>query len=170
MEPLALSSHLPSSTTHNIGVPTNILLRRSTVSTTTAVFINNLGRQLIHVGNVYIAPRADCDLHHLPPNKFDGGHFMFGTMLDLTMTPSLHPSTMTRLRVPAYDISNIAISINRPPRMQCEDTLRGKGGSDVTCLGPKAQSACPKGAIRPGGQAATAAVVVVVAIYYHIES
>jgi hypothetical protein len=91
------------------------------MSTTTTIFINNLGRQLIHVGNV-------CDLHHLSPNKFDGGHFMFGTMLDLTMTPSLHPSTMTRLRVPAYDISNIAININRPPRMLREDTLRGKGG------------------------------------------
>jgi hypothetical protein len=127
MEPLALSSHLSSSTTHDIGVPTNILLGRSTVSTTTAVFINNLGRQPIHVGNVYIAPCADCDLHHLPPNKFGGGHFMFGTMLDLTTTPPFHPSATTRLRIPAYIISNITISINRPPRMQCEDALRGKG-------------------------------------------
>jgi hypothetical protein len=72
MEPLALSSHLPSSTTHDIGAPMNILLGRSTVSTTTAVFINNLGQQFIHIGNVYITPCADCDLHHLPPNKFDG--------------------------------------------------------------------------------------------------
>jgi hypothetical protein len=150
MEPLALSSHLPLSTTHNIGAPTNILLGRSTVSTTTTVFINSLGRQFIHVGNIYIAPCADCDLHHLLPNKFDGGHFMFGTKLDLMTTPPLHSSATTRLRVPAYVISNIAISINRPPRMQRDDALRGKGGSDVTRLGPKAQSACPKGAMARG--------------------
>jgi hypothetical protein len=132
------------------GATTNILLGRSTVSTTTAVFINSLGQQFIHVGNVYIAPCADCDLHHQSPNKFDGGHFMFGTKLDLTMTPPLHPSAMTRLRVLAYIISNIVICINRPPRMQCDDALCGKWGSDVTRLGPKAQSACPKGAMARG--------------------
>jgi hypothetical protein len=151
MEPLALSSHLPSSMTRNIGAPTNILLGRSTVSTTTTVFINSLGQQFIHVGNIYIAPCVDCDLHHLLPNKFDGGHFMFGTKLDLTTTLPLHPSATTRLRVPAYVISNIAININRPPRMQRDDALHGKGGSDVTRLGPKAQSACPKGGHAPRG-------------------
>jgi hypothetical protein len=72
------------------------------VSTTTTVFIDKLGRQFIRVDNVYIALRPDSDLHRPSPYEFDLGHFMFGTMLDLTMTPPTRSSAMIWCRIPTY--------------------------------------------------------------------
>ena len=90
MELLALSSHsLPTAGQHN-GVPTSVLLGRPwlqgrrPIPSTTVVFLDNLSRQLVRIGNVHIALRPDSNIHRLSPGEFDLGHFMFGTMLDLT--------------------------------------------------------------------------------------
>lgn len=112
---LALNCHPPPTTAGPNAAPTSILLGRpwphaSKVSSTTTIFIDNLGHQLIHIDNVYIALGPDSGLHRLSPNEFDMGHFMFGTMLDLTTTPSTRSSTTIWRRVPAYVIPNI---INR---------------------------------------------------------
>jgi hypothetical protein len=82
------------------------------MSLTMVIFINNLGRQLIHVDNIYITLRPDSNLHRLLPDEFDMGNFMFSTMLDLTMTPSTRSNAMIWRRVPAYIIPNITNRIH----------------------------------------------------------
>jgi hypothetical protein len=83
---LALGYHPPPIVPHHNATPIGILLGRpwlqGTVSSTMVIFINNLGHQLIHADNVYIALRPDSNLHQLWPNEFDMGNFMFGTMLE----------------------------------------------------------------------------------------
>lgn len=76
------------------------------MSSTTVIFIDNLGRQLICV-DVYIALRPDSNLHRLSLDEFDMSHFMFGTMLDLTMTPSTRSSATIWRRVPTYKVLDI---------------------------------------------------------------
>ena len=98
MELIALGAHPPLTAAQPNGVPTSILLGRpwlqgSTIPSTMVVFIENLSRQLIRVDNVHIALRPNSNVHHLSPREFDLGHFMFGTMLDLTTTPSTRSST-----------------------------------------------------------------------------
>lgn len=69
---------------------------------TTLVFIDNLNHQLVRVDDIHITLCLDSNLHRLSPGEFDLGHFMFGTMLDLTMTPSTRSSTTIWHRLPTY--------------------------------------------------------------------
>jgi hypothetical protein len=70
------------------------------------VFLDNLGREFLHVDNVYIAAKPNTELHRLSPSEFDVGHFMFDTMLDLTTSPPSCSNTTIWCRVPAYIIPN----------------------------------------------------------------
>jgi hypothetical protein len=61
-----------------------------------------LSCQLIRVDSVYITLRPDSSMQRLSPGEFDLGNFMFGTMLDLTTTPSTRSSATVWHQVPAY--------------------------------------------------------------------
>ena len=98
------------------------------------VFIDNLSHQLIRVDNVHIALHPDSNLHHLSPREFDLGHFMLGTMLDLTTTtPSTRSITTIWCHVPTYltpDADNRIHDFVAPPR----DMLHFTFGAAVTRL------------------------------------
>jgi hypothetical protein len=82
------------------------------------VFLDNLSRLLVCVDNVHITLRPDSTAHRLSPGEFDLGSFMFGTMLDLTTSPSTHLSTTVWRCVPAYlalDIDNCMHDFVAPP-------------------------------------------------------
>jgi hypothetical protein len=83
------------------------------------VFLDNLSRQLVRVDNVHIALQPDSTAHRLSPGEFDLGSFMFGTMLDLTTSPSAHSSATVWRRIPAYlapDADNRIYDFVAPPR------------------------------------------------------
>jgi len=83
------------------------------------VFLDNLSRLLVHVDSVHIALRPDSTAHRLSPGEFDLGSFMFGTMLDLTTSPSTCSSATVWHRIPAYlapDIDNRIHDFVAPPR------------------------------------------------------
>ena len=93
MELLALGAHPPPTRGQQNGVPTNVLLGRPwlqgrPIASAMVVFLNNLSHQLVRVDSVHIALRPGSTAHHLSPGEFDLGSFMFGTMLDLTMSPT----------------------------------------------------------------------------------
>ena len=67
---IALSYHSPPMAPQLNAALTAILLGRpwpqgSTINTTRVVFLDNLGRQLLRVDNVYITARPDIELHLL---------------------------------------------------------------------------------------------------------
>ena len=107
MELLALGAHLPPMRGQHNGVPMSILFGRPwlqgcPITSETIVFLDNLSHQLIRVDSVHIALRPDSTEHRLLPGEFDLGYFMFGTMLDLTMSPSTRANTTVWCRIPAY--------------------------------------------------------------------
>jgi hypothetical protein len=123
MELLALGAQPPPTAAQHNGVPAYILLgrpwpQRRPITYTTVVFIDNLSRQLVRIDNVNITLRPGFDAHRLSPGEFDLGHFMFGSMLDLTTSPSTRYDITIWRRVPAYlvpDADNRIHDLVAPP-------------------------------------------------------
>ena len=93
----------------------------------TVVFLDKLSHQLVYVDKVHITLWPDSNIHRLSPGEFDLGHFMFGTMLDLTMAPSTCSITMIWRYV---DADNHIHDFVIPPR----DMLHFTFGAAVTRL------------------------------------
>jgi hypothetical protein len=77
------------------------------------VFLDDLGRKLFRVDNVFITLHLGSNRQHLLPSEFDLGHFM----LDLTTSP-LTQANAIWCRVPVYitpNIDNCAINVIAPP-------------------------------------------------------
>jgi hypothetical protein len=96
---LALGSHPPSTAPGHSAAPSSILLGRPwpqcTVLSTTVIFMDGLGHQLFRIDHIYIGLRPNSNLPQLSPDELKRGDFMFGTMLDLTITsPTCSTSTI----------------------------------------------------------------------------
>jgi hypothetical protein len=95
------------------------------------VFIDDLGRQLFHVDNVFIALYHGSNQQRLSPGDFDPGQFMFGIMLDLTTPPLTQSNATIWRRVPVYitpSADNRAINIIAPPLDMLRFTIGGAIG------------------------------------------
>jgi hypothetical protein len=94
----------PTSANHNT-TPTGILLGRTwpgdALHSVTVVFIDNIGRQLLCVDNIFIALNHGYNQQRLFPDEFDYGHFIFGTMLGLMTSPPTHSTSTIWRRLPA---------------------------------------------------------------------
>lgn len=97
-ELIALGCHSTPTLAHHNTTPTGILLGclwpTGTIPSVTMIFIDDLDRQLFRVDNVSIALHHGSNRQRLSPGEFDPGHFMFGVMLDLTMSPPTQSNAM----------------------------------------------------------------------------
>jgi hypothetical protein len=91
------------------------------------VFLDNLGYLLARIDIVDIGLLLGTDVHHLSPDTFDLGAFVFGSIIDLTTSPPTHLATTIWQRIQASigpDINKHIRSFIAPPRvMVCFDIL-----------------------------------------------
>jgi hypothetical protein len=122
MRYLALDSHSPPMAPHHNSTPTGILLGhpwlQGIISSTMVLFTDGLGRQIFHV-NILIGLRPDSNQQRLSPDEFEKAYFMFGTMLDLTTTPTTCSNSTIWRRVNTYllpDMDNHSKNFTMPPK------------------------------------------------------
>ena len=139
---LALGLHPPPTTLDHNTSPSAILLGRpwsqGVVSSTTIVFLDDLDRQLLHIGNIHTSPRYNSDQLNLSPNVFNSGEFMFSDMLDLTMTPSTHTTSTICRRLPGYILPNVDNRLHTfasPPRTRKQLYLEVAAGEEEATAG-----------------------------------
>jgi hypothetical protein len=108
---LVVGFHTPPLTaTATYNFPTSILMARpwpqGILPLALAIFFDNLGCQFLAVENIYISLKRNSTHPLLWPHELNGGEFMFGHMLHLTMTPSTCITLTICHRMTGYILPN----------------------------------------------------------------